>query len=126
MIQTLKLGLTGSETELPSESRINDQGSDTPFLIEARSVNGTLHTDFISLKENHNVSWEVISVADYEIVNNIIKLQYTNGSFLNFIYTDSAGLEISLEVRASVTEKGRLVQVGDYYYGGCALTMEQV
>lgn len=125
MTQVLKLGLLGSETTLPDESRINEQGADTPFFNEARSANKTLHTDFIATKENHTISWEVISISDYDLVNNIIKLQYS-GNELNFIYTDSIGTETNITARATVTNKGTLIQCGEYFYQGFSIFLEQV
>lgn len=125
-IQILKLGLTGSEITLPVKSRTNSQGADTPFFNESRSADKTLHTDFINTKENHSIAWAVISVSDYTIINNIVKLQYTDGVNLSFIYTNSAGLETQIDVRATVTNKGELVQVGDWYYNEFGLLLEQV
>lgn len=126
MIQILKLGLEGSEVTLPDESRINQQGADTPYFNEARSASKKLHVDFISTKGVWNIAWDSISIADYETINNIVKLQYTNGVFLSFIYTDAAGAETQLEVRVTVTNKGTLVQCDDWFYQGLAITIEEV
>jgi len=122
--QILKLGISGSETTLPSESRINEQGADTPYYNEARSASKKLHVDFIGTKGNWAISWTVISEDDYTTVNNIVELQYS-GSELSFIYTDQDGTEITKSVRATVTNKGALVQRDDYYYNGFSLQLEE-
>ena len=126
MIQVLKLGLSGSETTLPDDSRINNRGADTPFFNESRSANKTLKTDFITLKQNWNITWDVLSDDNYTIVNDIVKLQYTNGTFLSFIYTDQDGTETTTTVRATITDKGTLSQCTEYYSNGVTLQLEQV
>lgn len=126
MIQILKLGLSGSETTLTSESRINTQGADTPYYNESRSVNKTLHVDFIATKHNWSISWDVISKANYDIINAIVALQYSSGTFLSYIETDSDGIESTYTVRVTVSSLGTLVQTGDYYYSGFGLTLEEV
>lgn len=123
--QILKLGLSGSETTLPTESRINQQGADTPFFNESRSASKTLHVDFIATKENWTIVWDVISLSDYETVNTIVKQQYT-GTFLSFIYTDSAGAETTKTVRVTVGDKGNLVQQSTWFYNGFSLIIEEV
>jgi hypothetical protein len=91
MVQILQLGLSGSETTLPTESRTNNQGASTYNKRSARSANQTLHTDFLPKKGNWSIAWGVISEADRDAIIAIIDLQESTPSFLSFKYTDEAG-----------------------------------
>lgn len=124
-VQVLKLGRIGNEITLPTESRVNEQGADTPFFNEARSASKKLHVDFITTKQNWSISWAVISEDDYKIVNDTIKQQYTNTPDMSFIYTDEDGTEIQGYYRVTVTNKGSLVQRDTYYYNGFTIQLEE-
>ncbi len=126
MIQILKLGISGSESTLPTESRINLQGVDTPFLLEARSVNGTLHTDFVNTKGNFAITWSVMSDADFDALYAIYKLQFTNATHLSYIYTDATGTEYTKIVRVDPPTKGSLIVRDVYYNNAINLTMVEV
>lgn len=126
MIQTLKLGLTGSELTLPTESRVNEQGAPTPYTNEARSANKTLHVDFITTKDSWVITWDVLSKSDYDNVYAEYLKQFTTPSFLNFIYSDEQGSETSTTVKCSISSKGSIIQTGDWFYNSVTLTLEQV
>lgn len=125
-IQIVKLGSIGAEQTLPSESRINNQGSDTPFFNDSRSASKKLHVDYIVTKGNWGYSWTVISEDDYDFINAIVQLQYSSGISLSYIYTNQNGTEIPKVVRATITEKGALIPRDEYFYSGCSLQLEEV
>ena len=125
-IQVLKLGVAGSETALPSESRVNEQGADTPYFNESRSASKKLHVDFITTKQNWGVSWGVISEDDYNTINAIVQLQYSGGVSLSFIYTNQDQTEITTEVRATITSKGSVIPRDKYFYNGLSISLEEV
>ncbi len=125
-IQILKLGISGSEVTLPTESRINDQGSATYHKVSARSANQTLHTDFLPKKMNWSISWGVISQTDFNTISAIIDLQESTPSFLSFIYTDAQGSETTKIVEAEITSLGALIQRDSYYYSGTSISIVEV
>lgn len=114
-MQSLKLGLTGSEVTLPTKSRTNNQGTPQQIYQQSQSINGTLNTDFVGIKEQWNIGWEVLSETDRQSIRDIINLQYNNGSHLNFIYTDEEGTETEKLVFAEIVSKGALLQ-RDFFY----------
>ena len=125
-VQILKLGLPGSETTLPTESRINEQGAPSYFKKSARSANKTLHIDYIAKKLNWSISWEVISEANFNIISAIIDLQYSRPSNLSFIYTTENGTEVAKTVDVEITNKGALMQRDVYYDSGLSLSIVEV
>jgi len=125
-VQILKLGLPGSETTLPTESRINEQGAPTYFKNTARSANKTLHIDYIAKKLNWSISWSVISETDFNIISAIVDLQYSTPSTLSFIYTTENGTEVSKTVDVEITDKGALMQRDTYYDSGLSLSIVEV
>jgi len=124
--QVLKLGLLGSETTLPTESRVNNQGSPTYNKVSARSANQTLHTDFLPKKLNWSISWDIISQTDYNTISTIIDLQESTPDYLSFIYTNQEGVETTKTVEAEITSLGALVQRDVYFYSGLTITLVEV
>lgn len=124
--QVLKLGLSGAETTLPTESRVNQQGAPTYNKISARSANQTLHTDFLPKKMNWSISWSVISETNRDLISSIIDLQESTPSFLSFIYTDEEGTEITKTVEAEITTQGALIQRDEYFDNGFAISLVEV
>jgi len=124
-MQTLKLGLAGSETTLPTGSRVNNQGTPKQIYQQAESINGTLRTDFIGIKDNWSISWDKYSESDYLALEAIINLQYTNGEHLSFIYTDEDGTEMTRTVFAEITAKGSLLQRDSFYYNGVSIGLKE-
>ena len=125
-MQILKLGIAGSETTLITESRTNQQGAPTSITKDARSANGTLHTGFVRLYDNWSINWDVMTEANYNTLLAIILLQYSTPTFLSYIYTDGAGTPITKTVRATMTNKGSLVQKDIFYYAGVSIQLEEV
>ena len=124
-MQILKLGLIGLEQELPSKSRINGQGTPLQIYQQSQSINGTVNTDFIGIKESWAISWEVISETDRQFIRDIVNLQYDNGSHLNFIYTDEEGTENEKVVFAEIASKGELLQRDYFYTNGYGLVLKE-
>ena len=125
-VQTLQLGLSGSESTLPTESRVNEQGASTYNKRSARSANGTLHTDFLPKKGNWSISWGVISETDRDAIIAIIDLQESNGVFLSFKYTDAAGSFTTKTVEAEITAIGALIQRDTYFDNGLSISLVEV
>lgn len=125
-IQVLQLGLSGSEQTLPTESRINEEGVPELLKITENAVDGTIHTDFVTFKESWTITWETISKTNYDTIKAILDLQISTPSFLSFKYTDSGGTFTTVEVEATIVNRGALVQVGDYYYQGFSIFLQQV
>jgi len=125
-IQILKLGLSGSESTLPSESRVNEQGAPTYSKISSRSANQTLHTDFLPKKENWTISWSIISETDRDLIRGIVDLQESTPSFLSFKYTDEQGSFTTKTVEATITSQGALIQRDVYYDNGLSISLVEV
>ncbi len=124
-VQVLKLGLAGSESTLPTESRINEQGQATFKYVEGESADGSLKVDIIGVKDNFTVSWGVMSESDWNDLNAIFLLQITNDSFLSYIYTDASGSETTKEVLMQPPTKGALIQRDVYYNNAVTITMQE-
>jgi hypothetical protein len=125
-VQILQLGLSGSETTLPTESRTNNQGASTYNKRSARSANQTLHTDFLPKKGNWSITWGVISETDRDAVIAIIDLQESTPSFLSFKYTDEAGAFTTKTVEAEISSQGALIQRDEYFDSGLSISLVEV
>ncbi len=125
-MQTLKLGLAGSEVTLPTESRINKQGAPIMKTVDAESVNGSIHTDFVSFREGFDISWDTISQSDFNTIYSLVKLQLSSATFLSFIYDDEDGVFSTITVKATITSKGTLIQRDKFFYSGFGISLEQV
>ena len=124
-MQILKLGLIGSEVLLPTKSRVNNQGTPLQIYQQSQSINGTLNTDFVGIKETWDIAWEVISETDRQSIRDIINLQYNNGSHLNFIYTDEEGTETEKLVFAEIVSKGTLLQRDFFYTASYGISLKE-
>ena len=124
-MQSLKLGLVGSEITLPTKSRTNNQGTPQQIYQQSQSINGTINTDFVGIKEQWNIGWEVLSETDRQTIRNIINLQYDNGSHLNFIYTDEEGTETEKLVFAEIVSKGALLQRDFFYTASYGISLKE-
>ena len=125
-VQILELGLSGSETVLPTKSRVNEQGAPTYNKRSARSSNQTLHTDFLPKKGNWSISWGVISETDRNTIIAIVDLQESTPSFLSFRYTDAAGSFTTKTVEAEIVSIGGLVQKDIFYDNGLSISLVEV
>jgi len=125
-MQVLKLGLTGSETTLPTASRSFEGVENSLVSTEGRAADGTLHVDFTANKQGFSITYGVVSEATKNIITGIYKLQITNGVFLSFIYTNQAGEETTVTVKMNAPAYGVLIQRGTFYYNGVTINLEQV
>jgi len=125
-MQILKLGIAGSESTLITESRSNQQGAPTALTNDVRSVSGKLHTGFIRLINNWSIDWAVMTQTNYEALLAIILLQYSTPTFLSYIETDVNGTETTYTVKATMTNKGTLIQKDIFYYAGVSIQLEEV
>lgn len=126
MSQSLKLGLSGSETELPEGSRIFSNESNELLKIEDRSVDGTLHTDFVAYKRTFAITWDVYTEETKLILEGHIKSQITNGSYLSFIKTDQSGTPETIVVSAELGDQGALVPKDVFYNYSTTITLREV
>jgi hypothetical protein len=125
-LQVLKLGIAGSESTLPTASRINNQGQDTFQYVEGESADGSLYVDIIGTKGNYSVSWDVMSESDWNDLYDIFLLQISNSSYLSYIFTDAAGTETTKTVLMQPPTKGSLIQRDVYYYNSVSIEMQEV
>jgi len=126
MSQILQLGLIGSETTLPTESRSFTSFDNALISTEGRSADGTLHVDFTSNKEAFTIVYGVVTEANKTIFTNIYKLQITNASFLSFKYTTQSGATVTRTVKMSAPSFGAVVVKDIYYHNGVTINLEQV
>jgi hypothetical protein len=126
MLQTLRLGLVGSESLLPSESRTFNTVGITEFSRSGRSIDGTLRKDFINNKRTFTVSWDVLPQASLDLIESIYQLQFSNGTFLNFIVSDKIGGTRNYTVSMAAFSWSHKTFVDDWYYSGVSLTFEEV
>ncbi|MCP4986042.1 MAG: hypothetical protein GY928_08220 [Colwellia sp.] len=124
-MQILKLGLSGSESTLPTESRINEQGQDTFQYVEGQSADGSLKVDIIGTKKNFTVSWGVMSDTDFNALYAIYLLQITNDTFLSYIYTDVSGSTTTKQVFMQPPTQGSLIQRDVYYSNAVTIQMQE-
>jgi hypothetical protein len=125
MLQTLRLGITGSESLLPSESRTFNTIGITEFSRQGRSIDGTLRKDFINNKKTFTVSWDVLAQDNLDLIESIYQLQFTSG-FLNFIVSDKTGGTTNYTVSLGAFSWSHKTFVDDWYYSGVSITLEQV
>jgi len=116
-MQSIKIGIPLSETELPTKSRINNQGTPTFITTDSRSINGKLNTAYTAIKQNWSITWDVISSSDQKIVDDIINLQFTNGQ-LNMKISDENDVYTDYTVKVSPSSKSALIQRDVFYTGG--------
>ena len=124
MEQSIKIGEAGSEVELPSPSRVNNQGNPDFLSTDSRSINGTLNTAYIAKKKNWGIGWDVISEANQKIVDDIIDLQFTKGH-LNMIITTQTGSE-NYTVKVSPVSLGALIPRDIFYSSAYAISIVEV
>ena len=125
-MQVIKLGLTGAETTLPTESRSFPTSNNGLVSVQGRAADGTKHTDFINSKRSFTINYSVISEANKDIITAIYQLQITHGSYLNFIYTNQAGANVSVTVEMSAPNFGAITPKNVYYYSGTTIVLEEV
>lgn len=124
--QTIKLGILGAETTLTGISRIFESSGNEETSIQGRSADATLHTDFVARKRNYTISFSTVTEAYKDLLTAIYDLQITNGTFLNFIYTNQAGAEVATAVKMNVPSFGGITPKDIFYYGGTSITLEEV
>jgi len=126
MLQTLQLGILGSEVLLPSESRSMPGLGGQEFLRQGRAIDGTLHVDFINNKKSFTIAWGVIGQDNIDVLDGIYQSQFSNGSFLNFIISNVSGGESNYTVKMSQFNSGLQAQLDDWYYSGVTIQLEEV
>lgn len=124
--QVIKLGLTGSETTLESESRAFTSSANEEKSVSGRSADATLHVDFVDTKWIYTITYTVVTDELKDQLMSIYNLQKTNGSFLNFIYTDESGAEVQTTVKMEVPSFGATVVKDEYSYRGTAVVLVEV
>jgi hypothetical protein len=125
-VQVLKLGLSGSESTLITESRINEQGQDTFKYVSGESADGSLKVNIIGTKGNYSVSWSVMSESDFDDLFDIYLLQISGDTFLSYIFTDQSGSETTKTVLMQPPTKGSLIQRDVYYSNAVTINMQEV
>lgn len=116
-MQSIKIGIQNSEVELPTKSRVNNQGNPEFITTDSRSINGKLNTAYIAQKKRWSITWDVISSSDQKIIEDIIDLQFTNGH-LNMKISDENGTYTDYTVKVSPMSKGALIQRDVYFTNG--------
>jgi len=124
-MQILKLGLAGAEQTLPTKSRVNNQGTPRQIYQQSESINGSLNTYFVGIKEGWSISWDILSKEDEAFLTAIVNLQYTTGNKLNFIYTDEDGTEFTKTVFAEISGIGSLIQRDIFLSSGYGLELRE-
>lgn len=122
---TCKLGLSGSEIDLPSESRIQSSINRVVKELESESANATLHTQFIATKDRMTVSYDVISEEDVKLIKDIEALQWQNNTRLSYIYNEESGNLITKTVKATVTTPGNRLTKSNYFDYGLTIEMKE-
>lgn len=126
MLQTLRLGILGSEELLPSESRTFNSIGIQEFARQGRSIDGTLRKDFINNKRTFQVSWDVLPQAQLDLIESIYQSQFSSGAFLNFIVSDKAGGIENYTVSMGAFNWSHKTFADDWYYSGVQMTLEEV
>lgn len=126
MNQSVKLGLSGAESELPELSRALRSVKREEIKQQGRSADGTLRTDFVAVKKGWVIGYSVISEEDIETIEAILDLQYTTPASLSMKITNREETVLTYEVFVTMSDRGDLLQVGDYYYRGLSLEVTEV
>jgi hypothetical protein len=122
---TCKLGLTGSEIDLPKESRTQSSINRVVKELESESANATLHTQYIANKDRMAISYEIISEENRKIIQDIEALQWQNNARLNYIYNEESGNLITKTVKATVTTGGNKLQKDRYFDTGLTIELKE-
>lgn len=125
MSQTLKLGLSGFETELPILSRVNTGYSNELIKVSATAVSGKLHEDFTARRRVWTITWDVNTQETETILNNYVDLQIINNTHLSFIKSDKDGTLETITVSVEVPSFGTLLPSGEFYNFGCAIVLTE-
>jgi len=126
MIQTIKLGNLGSETELPRASRVNNQGVREQIKSDVRAIDGTLNVAYTGVKRGWNISWDKISETDQKAVETIVDIQYTGlDQQLYIIISNQSGVEETICVHVEELQLGALIQRDVYYNSGYAIGVKE-
>ena len=126
MSQILQLGLSGSETTLPTESRSFTSFDNALISTEGRSADATLHVDFTNNKEGFSITYAVLTEANKTVITDIYKLQISNGSFLSFKYTIQSGATVTKTVKMNAPGFGAVLVKDVYYHNGVTINLEEV
>jgi len=123
--QILKLGLSGAESTLITESRVNDGGQDTFQYVSGQSADGSLKVDIIGTKMNRSITWSVMSDSDFNDLFAIYTLQITGDTFLSYIETDEIGSETTYTVLMQPPTRGSLVQRDEFFNNAVSIQLQE-
>ena len=123
--QILKLGLSGAESTLITESRVNNGGQDTFQYVPGQSADGSLKVDIIGTKMNRSINWSVMSETDFNALYAIYILQITGNTFLSYIETDAAGAETTYKVLMQPPTRGSLIQKDVFYNNAVSIQLQE-
>ena len=123
--QVLKLGLSGAESTLITESRVNSGGQDTFQFVSGESADGSLKVDIIGTKKNFSITWSVMSETDFNDLFDIYLLQITGDTFLSFIETDQVGSETTYTVLMQPPSRGSLIQKDVFYNNDVTIILQE-
>lgn len=73
-----------------------------PVESDVETLDGTIYTDFTSYRKIWNMKWDILNADQYEVIENIFRQQYINGSYpiLRIDYYD-----VSVPVKMTINSK---------------------
>ena len=112
--QIIKLGLPGIEIELETLSRSFEEYGNTLKSLDGRTVDGTLHTDFVNNKRTYTITYTVLSEENKDKLTNIYLSQIEENSYLNIIYSEQDGEVGKATVKMEAPVFGAIISKGEY------------
>ncbi|MCP4988498.1 MAG: hypothetical protein GY928_21340 [Colwellia sp.] len=122
---TCKLGILGSEIDLPTKSRTISTMRRDVKKIELESVNATPTTQYIATKRKLDINYEIINESDKASILAIEDSQYTQKSRLNYIYNSESGQLHNMTVRMTTASAGNRIQRDKYFEAAIGMELKE-
>ncbi len=122
---TCKLGILGSEMDLPTKSRTISTMRRDVKKIELESVNATPTTQYIATKRKLDINYEIINESDKASILAIEDSQYTQKSRLNYIYNSESGQLHNMTVRMTTASAGNRIQRDKYFEAAIGMELKE-
>ena len=114
----MALIIGGELLQNPTEFKRIYQRNET----DRRTLGGTLFTDFINLNRDWEMTWKLISEADYNTINQLFFDQYENGTYP---YMQFDAYSIYAPVKIELTDQ-QIKHNGNYISGFSIIIKEQL
>lgn len=105
----LRLPLYGSLTEIPD-----------PNITKVETLDASLRVDFFNQRRAWQISWKLLTIAEYESIRAKYDQQFENSEFLNFIVEDK---QINVSVLMTINNVD--IKHNGQYIDGFSIKLEE-